>query len=117
MMLFMVPFALSCCPAGMLADRIGRTGPLVLGAGAFGVAFALYGLCPGSALPWLMLFSGLLSAVKFAPTLALCGDVARGRDQDGMFAAFNVAGSLGFLAGPIVGGLLAQWSLGRWRRR
>jgi MFS family permease len=114
MMLFMVPFALSCCPAGMLTDRIGRTGPLVLGAAAFGVAFGLYGFCPGSALPWLMLVSGLLSAVKFAPTLALCGDVARGTNRDGMFAAFNVAGSLGFLTGPIVGGLLAQWSLGRW---
>lgn len=111
MMLFMVPFALSCCPAGILADRMGRALPLALGAAGFGVAFALYGVVPAPALPALMVASGLLSALKFAPTLALCGEIAAGSRRDGMFAAFNVAGSLGFLLGPLVGGLLAQWSV------
>jgi MFS family permease len=111
MMLFMVPFALSCCPAGMLADRLGRRLPLMIGTAGFGVAFAIYGLVPALVLPWLMLLSGMLSALKLAPLLALCGDHATGFGRDGVFAAFNVAGSIGFLLGPLAGGLLAQGTL------
>jgi MFS family permease len=111
MMLFMVPFAISCCPAGMLADRLGRRLPLLIGTAGFGVAFALYGWVPALVLPWLMLVSGVLSALKLAPVLALCGDLAAGSGRDSVFAAFNVAGSIGFLLGPLAGGLLAQGTL------
>jgi MFS family permease len=112
MTLFMLPFALCCCPAGILADRVGRTTPLVVGAAGFGIVFASYGLVAAPLLPALMLASGSFSALKLAPALALCGDLAAA-GRTGVFAAFNVAGSLGFLLGPLCGGLVAQWSLGR----
>jgi MFS family permease len=58
-----------------------------------------------------MVVCGLLSGLKLASTLALCGDLASRAERDTIFAAFNVAGSIGFLLGPLVGGALAQWTL------
>lgn len=111
MTLFMVPFALACCPAGAIADRTGRIAPLVIGAAGFGLAFGSIGLVPEPWLPALLVVCGLLSGLKLASTLALCGDLAAGAERDTIFAAFNVAGSIGFLLGPLVGGALAQWTL------
>lgn len=110
MALFMVPFALACCPAGAVADRMGRIAPLVIGAAGFGLAFGGIGLLPGTVLPALMVICGVLSGVKLASALALCGDLAAGAERDTIFADFNVAGSIGFLLGPLVGGGLAQWT-------
>ncbi len=107
MALFLVPFALLCWPAGRLADRIGWYRPLVISNVLFGVVFAMYGRVPFGALPLLMILSGVLSALMFAPNLLLTSEVAR-RAGDGIFGAFQIAGSLGFLVGPALGGVLVS---------
>ncbi|MFM8566767.1 MAG: hypothetical protein ACKOCV_03665, partial [Gemmatimonadota bacterium] len=74
----------------------------------FGLVYATYGLLP---LPWLpvaMVLSGTLSALMFSPSLVLVSEFARRGVGDGLFGAFQVAGSFGFLAGPVVGGLLVE---------
>ena len=101
--MFLFPFALLCYPAGRLADRIGRAIPMCAGSIGFGIVYALYGVLP---LTWLypaMLLSGILSAIMFAPNLAMCSDLAPPEHRAAAFAGFNVAGSLGFMAGPLVG--------------
>lgn len=101
--LFLFPFALLCYPAGRLADRIGRAIPMCAGSIGFGIVYALYGVLP---LAWLypaMLLSGILSAIMFAPNLAMCSDLAPPEHRAAAFAGFNVAGSLGFMAGPLIG--------------
>lgn len=101
--LFLFPFALLCYPAGRLADRIGRALPMCAGSIGFGIVYALYGVLP---LAWLypaMLLSGVLSAIMFAPNLAMCSDLAPPEHRAAAFAGFNVAGSLGFMAGPLIG--------------
>ena len=116
--LFLFPFAILCYPAGRLADRYGRTVPMIVGNAAFGLAFAAYGIAPEMWLPALMLASGVFSAMFFAPNLAMCGDLAPPQQRAAAFAGFNVAGSLGFLCGPLVGGAihrLATPSLGSLR--
>ncbi len=105
MALFLVPFALLCWPAGRLADRIGWYRPLVVSNVLFGAVFAMYGRVPFSVLPLLMVLSGVLSALMFAPNLLLTSEVAR-RAGDGIFGAFQIAGSVGFLIGPALGGVL-----------
>ncbi|MCC6929682.1 MAG: MFS transporter [Gemmatimonadaceae bacterium] len=104
--LFMLPFALLCYPAGRLADRIGWFVPMMVGNVLFGVVFASYGVVPQGWLPAAMLASGVLSALMFTPNLLLISDLARRGHGEGLFGAFQVAGSLGFLVGPMVGGIL-----------
>lgn len=105
--LFMVPFALLCWPAGKLADRWGWYRPLVVSNVLFGVVFALYARVPFGWLPLLMVLSGVLSAFMFSPNLLLTSEVAR-RAGDGIFGAFQIAGSVGFLIGPALGGILVS---------
>ncbi len=107
MALFLVPFALLCWPAGRLADRIGWYRPLVISNVLFGLVFAMYGRVSFGLLPVLMVLSGILSALMFAPNLLLTSEVAR-RAGDGIFGAFQIAGSLGFLVGPALGGVLVS---------
>lgn len=107
MSLFLLPFAALCWPAGRLADRAGWYRPLVLSNLAFGVVFALYGQVSFAALPALMVASGVLSALMFAPNLLLTSEVAH-RAGEGIFGAFQIAGSVGFLLGPAVGGALVS---------
>jgi MFS family permease len=107
MSLFLLPFAALCWPAGRLADRAGWYRPLVLSNLAFGVVFALYGQVSFGTLPVLMVASGVLSALMFAPNLLLTSEVAH-RAGEGIFGAFQIAGSVGFLLGPAVGGALVS---------
>lgn len=103
--LFLFPFAFLCYPAGRLADRFGRARLMIFGNTAFGLAFAAYGIVPASWLPLLMLASGVFSAMLFSPNLALCADLAPPDGRVAVYAGFNMAGSLGFLCGPLAGGL------------
>jgi MFS family permease len=104
--LFMLPFAALCYPAGRLADRRGWFVPLLVGNVVFGLVFSLYGVTPRSLLPLAMILSGISSALMFAPNLVLTSDLARRQGSEGLFGAAQIAGSLGFLAGPIAGGVL-----------
>ncbi len=106
--LFMVPFALLCWPVGKLADRSGWLAPLVVGNLGFGLVYASYGATPAALLPVAMLASGVCSALMYAPNLVLVAEMARRGAGEGLFGAFQIAGSLGFLAGPLVGGLMVE---------
>ena len=88
-----------------LADRLGRARLMIFGNVGFGLAFAAYGFVPASWLPVLMLASGVFSAIMFSPNLAICADLAPPEQRAVAYAGFNVAGSLGFLCGPLAGGL------------
>jgi MFS family permease len=107
MALFLLPFAVLCWPAGRLADRIGWMRPLIVSNILFGVVFASYAALPAGWLPAAMVASGVLSALMFAPNLVLTSEVARIAGE-GVFGAFQIAGSVGFLLGPAVGGVLVS---------
>ena len=108
MSLFMVPFSLLCWPIGRLADHIGWYGPAIVGTIAFGVVYGSYGLVPGAWLPVAMVASGLASALMFAPVLILVSEFARRGAGEGLFGVFQIAGSFGFLFGPMAGGLAVE---------
>ncbi|MBX9929245.1 MAG: MFS transporter [Gemmatimonadaceae bacterium] len=109
MALFLAPFAILSWPAGRLADRIGWRWPLVIGNLAFGALFASYGLVSMSLLPLVMVASGVASALVFSPALVLVSECARRGAGEGIFGAFQVAGSIGFLLGPVAGGVLVRF--------
>ena len=95
---------------GGRADRVGWFAPLVAGTIGFGLVYAGYGALSPAALPVLMVLSGVLSALMYAPNVVLVGEMVRRGAGEGLFGAFQVAGSCGFLAGPVVGGLLVELS-------
>lgn len=109
MSLFLLPFAALSWPAGRLADRVGWYGPIVTANILFGLVYASYGLVPFSWLPAAMVLSGVLSAGMFSPSLVLVSEFSRRGAGEGLFGVFQVAGSFGFLFGPVAGGLLVEW--------
>lgn len=109
LVLFLLPFAALVYPAGRLVDRFGRVRMIALGSAGFGVVFAAYGILPLEWMPVAMALSGILSAAMFAPNLALCADLAPESGRGAAFAGFNVAGSFGFLLGPLAAGLAYQF--------
>jgi MFS family permease len=98
--LFMIPFAALCYPVGRLAERVGWFPLLVAGNVAFGIVYGAYGITPLGLLPASMVLSGIASAFIFAPSLLLVSDLVRRGHGEGLFGIFQIAGSLGFLAGP-----------------
>lgn len=113
--LFMVPFAILCYPAGRLAEQRGWLVPIVAGNVAFGLVYASYGIVPRELLSLTMVLSGVASAFMFTPALLLVSDLVRRGHGEGLFGAWQVAGSLGFLLGPAVGGLLVAITSGDGR--
>ncbi|MFC3477910.1 MFS transporter [Halobacterium litoreum] len=107
--LFFAPFALLQYPFGRLSDRIGRTIPIAVGSATYGLAVVGVGFAPALGLAQGgMVVVGVLGALMAPATMALVTDIA-GDDERGVgMAGFNAAGSLGFLAGIVGGGWVAE---------
>jgi MFS family permease len=105
---FMLPFALLSYPFGRLAERHSRVAMVAGGSLVYGVGTLTLGFWPLEQLAWLMVFLGAASAVMFVPSLVLATDVAPSEIRGSVLGAFNAAGSLGFIAGPLVGGFVSQ---------
>jgi MFS family permease len=107
--LFFAPFALLQYPFGRLSDRVGRTVPIVAGSVLYGVAVigvGTAGTLLGARVG--MVAVGVLGALMAPATMALVVDLAPDDQRGVAVAGFNAAGSLGFLAGVVGGGLVAD---------
>ena len=103
---FFLPFALLQYPAGALSDRVGRAAPVVVGSACYGLGIVAVGVAPAL---WLaiaaMVTVGALGALVAPATMALVTDIATPETRGAALGGFNVFGSLGFLAGFLLGGL------------
>ncbi|MEM7409009.1 MAG: MFS transporter [Myxococcota bacterium] len=108
MALFMLPFALLSYPFGRLSERVSRVGMIAIGSAIYGVATIAVGFCPAPVLPFLMLGLGVVSAVMFVPSLLITSDATPEAVRTTSMGAFNAAGSLGFIIGPLVGGWVSE---------
>jgi MFS family permease len=107
--LFFLPFALLQYPLGVVSDRIGRFYPVVVGSVLYGVAIVGVGVAPSLVLAaGLMLLVGVFGAFVAPATMALATDVVPDDERGIALGGFNVAGSLGFLTGFLVGGVAAE---------
>jgi MFS family permease len=109
MAVFMVPFALLSYPFARLSERTSRVAMISAGSVVYGIATVAVGYCPPSALAGLMVALGVASAVMFVPSLLVTSDAAPEAIRTTAMGAFNAAGSLGFIVGPLTGGLVSQW--------
>ncbi|WP_247003370.1 MFS transporter [Halosolutus gelatinilyticus] len=105
---FFAPFALLQYPMGALSDRIGRTIPIVVGSICYGVGILAVGAASSVPIAALaMVLVGVLGALVAPATMALVTDIAVESERGVAMAGFNLAGSLGFLGGFLVGGTVA----------
>ncbi|AFZ72948.1 MFS transporter [Natronobacterium gregoryi] len=105
---FFAPFALLQYPMGALSDRIGRTIPIVVGSICYGFGILAVGSAPTVVLAAVaMIAIGVLGALVSPTTMALVTDIADESERGLAMAGFNLAGSLGFLGGFLIGGTVA----------
>ena len=107
--LFLGPFFLLSYPFGRLSERVSRTRMLTGGSFLYGVAVMTVGAWDPRHLPYLMVALGTLSAVMFVPSLILTSQLAAPSARSTVLGGFNAAGSLGFILGPIAGGMVSQY--------
>jgi MFS family permease len=105
---FMLPFALFSFPFGVLADRISKTGLLCGGSLIYGLLTASLGFWPTEALGFGMAVIGVSAAVMFVPSMLMTADLTPPAIRSTALGAFNTAGSLGFILGPLTGGLVSE---------
>ncbi|UPW02071.1 MFS transporter [Halorussus gelatinilyticus] len=107
--LFFAPFALLQYPFGVLSDRVGRTGPIVAGSALYGFAVVGVGLAPTVPTAAVgMVVVGVIGALMSPATMALVSDLSPADGRGTAMAGFNAFGSVGFLAGILVGGTVAD---------
>ncbi len=100
---FLLPFALLQVVSGRLTERIGPLLPLVAGSLAYGVVLCTVGYSDLYALWWAMAVLGVLASVMFPPALVLVAQLSDPKTRGSAMGAFNLAGSVGFAIGPVVG--------------
>ena len=106
--LLLFPFVLLQYPFGKLSDRIGRAFPLIVGSFFYGLEMCLVGFVDKTALIAVMLGCGVFAAMMFPSSIALTGDISPQNKRGAAIGAFNVFGSLGFVAGFSAAGILSD---------
>lgn len=105
---FMLPFALLSFPFGILADRVSKTALLCGGSLGYGLLTASVGFWTTEMIPLGMAVIGLFAAVMFVPSMLMTTDLTPPEIRSTALGAFNTAGSLGFILGPLTGGLVSE---------
>lgn len=106
---FFLPFAVLQYPMGRLSDRVGRFWPVVGGSVGYGVTILAVGLAPVYALAaGLLVVVGVWGALVSPATMALVSAVAADDGRGSAMGGFNVFGSLGFLSGFLIGGVVTD---------
>ena len=96
---------------GAMSDRYGRRPILILSLCGSAIGFAVFGI--GGAL-WVLVLGRIiegLTAGSISAMYAYVADVYSPAERGPAFGMLGVAGGLGFMLGPVLGGLLGQMSL------
>ncbi len=100
---FLLPFAVLTYPAGLLCQR---WDPVVMMAGGsllYGFFLAGLGFAGAKAVLPVMALGGVVAALMFAPSLVLVARLADPAQRATAMGGFHLAGSLGFMLGPLLG--------------
>lgn len=105
---FWIAFATGCAPVGRLIDRFGARLPLALGSIGYGATMMALGTVSLTGFITLMGACGFFSAIMYAPSYALVGQIASPAHRGHAMGAFNTFGMLGLLIGFPVCSIVAK---------
>lgn len=93
---------------GNLGDRFGRRPVLLISLAALGLDYVVIAMAPS--LTWLFVgrFISAAASATFATANAWVADVSRSADRARHFGFLSAAWGLGFMIGPVIGGLLGE---------
>jgi len=93
---------------GSLSDRFGRRPVILISAAGLALDFALMALAPD--LWWLALgrILGGITSSSFTTTFAYMADITEPAQRSRAYGLIGAAYSAGFVAGPVIGGLLGE---------
>jgi MFS family permease len=100
---FLLPFAVLTWPAGLLSQRWDPASMMASGSLLYGVVLAGLGLVTEDLVLVWMALGGVVAALMFAPSLVLVARLADPAQRATAMGGFHLAGSLGFMLGPLVG--------------
>jgi MFS family permease len=100
---FLFPFALLQYFTGRLAEKSGPYLPLLAGSFLYGLLLCTVGYAGLYTLRSVMLGLGVFAAVMFPPAILLTAQLSPPTSRASAMGGFNLAGSLGFALGPLVG--------------
>ena len=100
---FLLPFAFLQYFTGRLAERVGPYKPLLIGSFIYGLMLCLVGYSDLYGLWWVMAVLGILASIMFPPAILLTAQLSDPETRGSAMGGFNLAGSLGFAIGPLVG--------------
>lgn len=100
---FLLPFAVLTYPSGLLAQRWDPVVMMASGSVLYGAVLAGLGAVAEGVVPAWMALGGVVAALMFAPSLVLLTRLADPAQRATAMGGFHLAGSLGFMLGPMVG--------------
>ena len=84
-----------------------------MGSLLYGLLLTLVGYSELFMLWWVMIGIGLFAALMFPPAIMLTSQLSDPKTRGSAMGGFNLAGSLGFAVGPLLGGAVyAAWGFG-----
>ena len=100
---FLLPFAFLQFFTGRLAERTGPYRPLLLGSLLYGIALSVVGVSGLFVLGPVMFLLGVFASLMFPPAILLAARYSDPTTRGSTMGGFNLAGSLGFAIGPLMG--------------
>ena len=94
---------------GNLGDRFGRRPVLLICVAAFAIDYALMAAAPTIAWLFAGRFVAGIAGATYGPANAVLADVTPGKDRARVFGLMGAAFGGGFILGPALGGLLAEF--------
>lgn len=100
---FLLPFGALTYPAGLLCERVSPIALMSVGSVLYGVYLVALGLGSADQILMIMAFGGVVAALMLAPSIILASQLASKEQQATAMGGFHLAGSLGFMLGPMLG--------------
>lgn len=100
---FLLPFGALTYPAGLLCERVSPVALMSVGSVLYGVYLIALGFGGADQILIIMAFGGLVAALMLAPSIILTSQLAGDEQQATAMGGFHLAGSLGFMLGPMLG--------------
>jgi len=108
--MFVIPFIFFQLPAGFVADKFGKIKILVIGLLLAGSFLILFGLTKDIHVMISAAFIATFGlALAIPATDGLLTDVSSGKKRGSIVGVWDIAEDLGYVIGPIVGGIVAEF--------